>query len=75
MIYFSRHLIPECGDIHPQCSSFVQYCQTPLVRINGKSPIELCPYTCGKCPDFLSHFIPTTTMTTVSRMLFFKTES
>ena len=53
----NRHLIPECGDLHSKCPTFIQYCPNKLVRIDGKLATELCPYTCGKCPS------PTNTIT------------
>ncbi|CAF2938361.1 unnamed protein product [Rotaria sp. Silwood2] len=58
-----KHLIPECGDLHSRCPTFVQYCQMKFVRIDGRSPTELCPYTCGQCSHLLS---PPTTITTTT---------
>ena len=50
---FNRHLIPECGDRHSKCPTFVQYCRNPFVRIDKQPITNLCPYTCGKCPKHI----------------------
>ncbi|CAF0804449.1 unnamed protein product [Rotaria sordida] len=61
-----KHLIPECGDQHSQCSKFSQYCPMEFIRINGVLIKELCPYTCGHCPHLPP---PSTTTTTVTTMI------
>ncbi|CAF4099379.1 unnamed protein product [Rotaria magnacalcarata] len=58
-----KHLIPQCGELLSECSIFVRCCQMKFVRIDGRSAVELCPDTCGKCRQ-LPRFAIITTVTT-----------
>lgn len=45
---------------------FAKYCNMQYMRVNGIPLIELCPYTCGKCPHLPPPPPPPTTTTTTS---------
>lgn len=55
-----RHSIPECGDKITRCSMFAKYCDMTYMRVNGVPIAEICPYTCGQCPNLPAQPISTT---------------